>query len=228
MQCISSLAENATPVQLDEFVATLHQNLSKETCLSEWGAPTLSIDQIQYAALDAWVALQIWDVLKTQNTVGEALSSATPIGQPVSLFVKKQEVVHGVIIKQPVEFAIPNDDPDGQPIKICVSTTKTRAVIRIDKVLAPKCVMAYHNKSLKDIQNGQDSFEAVVHICHLRTCSSNPPIVSALPAEPPRVIGPANVVLPPVDATPIISSSPTRLVLIMQLLILIIIREPTM
>src|SRR5580704_5726748 len=79
------------------------------------------------------------------------------------------------------------------------------------------------------VVNGDRSFQCVVvHICHLRTCSSNPPIVSALPAEPPRVIGPANVVLPPVDATPIISSSPTRFVLIMQLLILVIIGEPTM
>jgi len=37
-------------------------------------------------------------------------------------------------------------------------------------------------------------------------------MVSALPAEHPRVIGPANVVLPLVNATPIISASPTRVV----------------
>ena len=198
--------------------ATLHQNLSKETRLSEWDAPTLSSDQIQYAALDAWVALQIWDVLKAQNTVGVALSSATPIGQPVSLFVKKQEVAYGVIIKQPVEFVMPNDDPESQPTKIRVSTTKTRAVIRIDEVLAPKCIMSYHKKSLENIQNGQDSFEAVVHICHLRTRSSNPPVVSVLPTEPSRVIGPAKVVLPPVDTNLISSASPTRVVENQQLL----------
>jgi hypothetical protein len=127
------------------------------------------------------------------------LTSATPIGQPVSLFVRKQEVAWGVIVKQPVEFVIPNDEPETHPTKIRVSTTKTRAVIKIDEVLAPKCLMLYHQKSLEDIQQGQVSFEAVMHICHLRTRSSNPP-ASILPTEPSRTIGPANVILPPVDA----------------------------
>jgi len=67
--------------------ATLQQSLSKEVRTSEWGADMLTEEQIHYAALDAWVALQIWDVLKACETAGAPLSSATPVGQPVSLFI---------------------------------------------------------------------------------------------------------------------------------------------
>ncbi|KIK54902.1 hypothetical protein GYMLUDRAFT_1021748 [Collybiopsis luxurians FD-317 M1] len=44
--------------------ATLQQNLSKEVRVSEWSSATLSDEQIAYAALDAHVALMIWDILK--------------------------------------------------------------------------------------------------------------------------------------------------------------------
>jgi ribonuclease D len=48
--------------------ATLHENLSKETCDTEWSAPTLTESQIEYAALDALVNLRAWDVLKDSPT----------------------------------------------------------------------------------------------------------------------------------------------------------------
>jgi hypothetical protein len=69
---------------------TLQQNLSKDVCSSEWTAPTLTEDQIEYAALDAWVSFLIWDVLKTQKNVGEALKAASPVGQLVSLLSRKK------------------------------------------------------------------------------------------------------------------------------------------
>ncbi|KAJ7495369.1 ribonuclease H-like domain-containing protein, partial [Mycena latifolia] len=44
--------------------AVLHVNLSKEARDSPWDAPSLSSTQINYAALDAWVCLDIWQTLK--------------------------------------------------------------------------------------------------------------------------------------------------------------------
>ena len=52
-------------------------------------------------------------------------------------------------------------------VVINVSSTKTRAVIQTNEVLAPKCVIPYHYKTLEEIQNGQATFEAVVSICSL-------------------------------------------------------------
>jgi 3'-5' exonuclease len=172
----------------------LQQSLSKEVRTSEWGADILTEEQIHYAALDAWVALQIWDVLKSCKTAGAPLTSATPVGQPISLFVKKQEVAQGFIVKQPAQFTIEPGNENTAPTTINVSTTRTRAVVKIDKVLAPKCIIAYHKKALGDIQNGQNSFEVVVSIAALRTRSLQE---AKAVAEPPRQPGTAQLINPP-------------------------------
>jgi len=49
--------------------ATLQKHLSKESRASEWAATTLDDDQKQYAALDAYVALMVWEVLETFDSV---------------------------------------------------------------------------------------------------------------------------------------------------------------
>lgn len=68
--------------------ATLQQYLSKECRPSEWGVAELSDNQKQYAALDAHVVLQIWDVLKDLEKVGQPLSAASRVGQPISLYAR--------------------------------------------------------------------------------------------------------------------------------------------
>ena len=125
---------------LAEIVAaTLQKYLSKESRASEWATITLSDEQKQYAALDAYVALMIWEVLETFEEAGKSLSSATKIGELVSLYVQKQEVACGIIVEQPVYFLIQNSLPNEEPISLNVSTTKTRALILIDTILAPNC-----------------------------------------------------------------------------------------
>ena len=126
-------------------------------------------EQIQYAALDAWIALQIYDVLQAHKSVGEPLTSATPVGQLVSLYVRKQEVAHGTIVEQPTQFALSQAIHGAAPVTINVSSTKTRAVIQVNEVLAPGCVLPYHHQTLEEIQNGQSSFKVVVSLCALRT-----------------------------------------------------------
>ena len=49
--------------------ASLGLNLSKEARLSEWGAPQLSEEQKHYAALDAWIALEIWTIFRDKYTI---------------------------------------------------------------------------------------------------------------------------------------------------------------
>ncbi|PPQ83062.1 hypothetical protein CVT25_005220 [Psilocybe cyanescens] len=105
--------------------ATLQQHLSKECRSSEWAAPILNDDQKQYAALDAYAALMVWEVLETFEETGKPLSATTKVGELVSLYVQKQEVAWGKIIEQPLSFTIQNPLENEKPISLNVSTTKT-------------------------------------------------------------------------------------------------------
>jgi hypothetical protein len=142
----------------------------------------LSDSQKQYAALDAYVALQIWDVLKDLEQVGQPLSAASRIGQPVSLYVRKQEVAHGSIIEQPAKYTFLVGS-DNTLTTFGVSTTHTRALIRVDKVLAPSCMVSFHKKTLEELQNGQESFTILVSICALRTRGDKDPVTQLFTKE---------------------------------------------
>ena len=67
--------------------ATLHGYLSKECRSSEWSNPSLTDGQKEYVALDAYVALDIWEVLAAQAQFGIPISSEIKVGQLVSLYV---------------------------------------------------------------------------------------------------------------------------------------------
>lgn len=168
-----------------------HCYLSKECRTSEWGLPTLTDDQKQYAALDAYVALQIFDILKNSEKVGQPLSVATQVGELVSLYVQRHEVAHGEIVAQPAKYDVLVGQ-DKNTVSIGVSTTKTRALIKITEVLAPNCIIAYHHQSLKDIKGDNDTFMAVVSISALHTWSNDEAFnVATIPEQ--RNIGLATV-----------------------------------
>ena len=101
----------------------LHKNLSKDTCISEWSAPELSIEQREYAALDAWIVLSIYDFLQQEPISRLPLKSASCINQAISMFWQKQEVARGFIIKQPKEFLVERTTP--APISVKVNVTPT-------------------------------------------------------------------------------------------------------
>jgi len=77
-----------------------------------------------------------------------------------------------------------------------VLTTKTRALIQIDTVLAPNCMIPYHRQSLKNIQNGGGSFKAIVSIFSLQTKSEKELVIAPEPLEC-RNIGIIQVIKPP-------------------------------
>ncbi|KAJ7017554.1 hypothetical protein C8F04DRAFT_979056 [Mycena alexandri] len=189
-----NVVHNASASLSAIVAATLGLYLSKEARVSSWSTPNYSDAQINYAALDAYVLLMLVNKLRTFQTDNQPLSSLTPLGQHVSLHVRHHVVAYGTIIAQPTHF----EDPNG--VKINVSTTKTRALIHIDKVLAPACVMPHHKASLSELQNGRESFEAVVSISSLKTRSPDAAVIP-MPAsmEPDRVTQPPELISPPVD-----------------------------
>jgi hypothetical protein len=186
--------------------AALGVNLSKEIRSSEWSAPQLSAEQQQYAALDALVALEIWNTLKNQKTQGLPLKSASPVGQTISVYEREQEVARGVIVSQPRQFAIKQGTSKDSTLKINVSTTRTRVLIKVDKILAPKFVLTHHQQTLEDLwtQGGNTSFEAVVSLTSLRTCSQSEakaPDTGSLPPMAPEYDSNITVIRPPVETT---------------------------
>jgi hypothetical protein len=147
--------------------ATLQQHLSKDERSTDWNAHELSNEQMHYAALDGWIALQIYDVLHLQPSSGQSLKSASCINQAVSLYCRKQEVAKGVIVKQPKEFVIERISPT--PMSTVVNVTPTRAVIRIDEVLVPDFILSFHKQTLCNVQAGRPSFEVLVSLSALKT-----------------------------------------------------------
>ena len=161
----------------------LHKNLSKDTRISEWSAPELSIEQKEYAALDAWIVLSIYDLLKQEPASGLPLKSASCINQAISMFWNKQEVARGVIIEQPKEFLVERTCP--APMSVKVNVTPTRAVIRVDEVLAPDFVLSFHKRTLENMQTNGSSFHALVSLSTLRTYVEKVAIPAHSEIEPP-------------------------------------------
>jgi hypothetical protein len=177
--------------------AALHFSLSKESRSTEWTASELSEDQKVYAALDAWVALEIWRTIKDNNTQGLALTVAAPVGQPVALCICKQEVAYGFISQQPSQFPIVNGQT-GDTVLLNVSGTSTRALITITKVLAPKVELAWHRQTLEQLQSGKHNFDAVVSLSCLRTRSIEPAVHATSNILPLQQIDTSTgVILPP-------------------------------
>jgi hypothetical protein len=83
------------------------------------------------------------------------------------LFWKKQEMAKGVIIEQPKDFIVERTSPVNMSVKINV--TPTRAVIRVDEVLAPDFVLPFHKRTLEDMQTNRSSFQALVSLSTLKT-----------------------------------------------------------
>ena len=86
------------------------------------------------------------DVLKKMEHNGQPLSAATAVGQFAGLFVKNQEVAQRTMIEQPASFTIL--EPNNEPVSLGVSTTKTQALIEIDTVLVPNCIVAHRARRI--------------------------------------------------------------------------------
>ncbi|KAJ7938801.1 ribonuclease H-like domain-containing protein [Mycena leptocephala] len=183
--------------------ATLGLSPPKDLRISSWGTPKYSDAQRDYAVLDAYVLLLLLKQLRTLNTDGQPLSAVTPLGQLVSLYVRNHEIARGAIIEQPAYSEIL-----GGAKKIGVSITKTRALIRVDQVLAPGCLIPHHKTTIAEVQNGRESFEMVVSISSLRTRNSTSSTIPCT-TESERTAGTIELIPPPKCAHILLGSSNT-------------------
>lgn len=158
-----SVVSTASASLASIVASVFHSCLSKEARASDWSAIPYSDSQKEYAALDAYIALALYEQLSSMQTNAQQLSAKTQVGQEVTLIVRNHPVAEGIIAVQPLFVKLDNDS------KLGVGTTKTRALVTFTKVLAPDYVLSLHKKTLGELQNNQESFEAVVNIANLRT-----------------------------------------------------------
>jgi hypothetical protein len=145
----------------DLCAAVLHARLDKSTPLrvsTDWDNAQLSPEQIHYAALDAWVSLQIYHRLSQIPLPGLITESTLP-GTPVSVLQDDGQVIaHGVLSQE-------------TPALTCrgVNHTPTRAQVTIQHIFMPGAILPLHKTSLASL--GPTPFDVLVRKSKLHTRS---------------------------------------------------------
>ena len=136
----------------DICAAVLHARLDKSTPLrvrTDWDQPELSPEQCQYAALDAWASLQIYNQLSKVSLPGPITDDMLP-GTPVSILQDDHQVIaHGILSQEPLSSTWKS-----------VNHTKSRTRITVQKVLVPAAVLPLHEASLASF--GPAPFDVLV------------------------------------------------------------------
>src|SRR6266487_1236720 len=143
----------------DLCAAVFHACLDKSSPLRvsrDWDNAQLSPEQIHYAALDAWVSLQIYHCLSQIPLPGLITESTLP-GTPVSVLQDDGKVIaHGVLSQE-------------TPALTCrgVNHTPSRAQVTIQHVVMPGAILPLHKTSLASL--GPTPFDVLVKKSKLHT-----------------------------------------------------------
>jgi hypothetical protein len=143
----------------DICAAVLHQRLDKEDFIrlrSDWNATTLTDEQVQYAAKDAYASLQIYERL-SQMTVPTIITDSALPGTPVSVLHDDGKAIALGILSQEAQTASLKG----------VNHTKTRARVTVRTVLVPAAILPLHHKSLESF--GPTPFDIIVTRSKLRS-----------------------------------------------------------
>lgn len=163
---MKNVVAKGTASLADIAAATLLGQLSKETHVSTWSSTQLSEEQKYYAALDAWIALDILRVLSTRLTVGEPLHKAASVGQLIGIFVHHHQVAAGVLVEQPKQFTVSLL----AGVRV-INVTKTQAVVQVTEVFALSYYLTHHKCTFE--QMGAPPFLALFNLSSLHTATAN-------------------------------------------------------
>jgi hypothetical protein len=170
----------------DICAAVLGVRLDKTTPVrisSSWDSLNLSPQQVEYAASDALVALQVYHCL-SQSAVPDKITEATIPGTPVSLHQDDGQVIaYGIISLEP-------------PTSTCrgVNHTPTRARVTVQTTVVPGAILPLHKVSLSSC--GPPPFDVLVKCTklHCRNKEKHPPL-----PRPTSESGPSSVLPPSTD-----------------------------
>ena len=176
------LISRHTQMGLSDLCALiLKKNLQKnvpERVSSLWSQEILTDAQRQYAALDAYTALAIYNTI-TRSPPPQILPIQIPDNMQVILYPSdlSNPIAHGHIWGTGGEQGTKYDD-----IKI----TKTRAIIVVDSVLVPGAVVGLYKPARLLSSFGSTPFHLVCNRSHLRTSSEDylSPTIQPIATEP--------------------------------------------
>jgi hypothetical protein len=148
--------------RLTEEVIGRTFNSSEDVRCSNWCQRYLSDGQKDYAVKNAWLALHLYKAIVDRPPAGARLSQVGLAGDKITLRNGDVAVAHGIFAEQPTKFPVSPSDPNTAYINI--SRTK-RAVVTIQKILAPAFISHYLQRSLEDL--GPVPFDIVVDLASL-------------------------------------------------------------
>ncbi|KAJ7145231.1 hypothetical protein C8R46DRAFT_1045557 [Mycena filopes] len=148
--------------KISEAVLRRNMNSLQEVRISDWCRSDVSRDQKEYAIRNAWLALEIYKAVVHQPPAGARLSRIGLLGDRVTLLNGDIVVAHGTFAEQPTKFPVSDGDPNTRYITL--SRTK-RALITIQKIVAPSYICHYHERTLEDM--GPPPFDIVVDLSSL-------------------------------------------------------------
>jgi hypothetical protein len=150
---------------LDEICRkVLGQRLDKSERLSDWTTPTLSEKQIEYAALDAFCALTVYEKTKHLFPVGRRIHGIPPAGKDVAVFPisSGKAAAYGCVAFRPLSL---EDDSS-------VHGNSKVALVRISKVDLPAYMVHGHSEPLSVY--GPSPFYITVPVTQLRVWTHVP------------------------------------------------------
>ncbi|KAK7436622.1 hypothetical protein VKT23_019029 [Stygiomarasmius scandens] len=149
--------------------------------LSDWSQSPLTLDQQNYAALDAYASWAIWDKLMKLPSVGLLITKESiQSGQAISLYAGKTVAANGVIAVQPSTIT-QKLDGSVESSQDKINITRTRIVITVQEVLKPGFMLTLHKATLGEVSEKRMPFDCAVNINAVRTRSVDPP--QAVPEE---------------------------------------------
>ena len=126
---------------------------------TDWSADTLTEDQIQYAALDAWASLKIYEKLNSlQIPASVDFNSRLPEGYQVFIYQQDRTTIiaHGII------------SPDSFQSFEGINITQTRVLIQVNDVYVPGAIISLHrDQSLSSF--GEPPFNLVCRKSQIKT-----------------------------------------------------------
>lgn len=167
---IKGVVSTATASLAAITAAVFKQSLCKDQRYSEWSCQTLTSAQLEYAALDAHIALQIFSSLREENSILQPVTTSMPSDTLVTFLdiTKKRAVAVGELVERPGSFTIYH--PDHPANSRTYTLTDSRSLVKITNVLCPEYMVPYHQRTLESF--GDPPFDLLCGTMFLLTRSS--------------------------------------------------------
>ncbi|CAO3654611.1 unnamed protein product [Mucor hiemalis] len=148
----------------------------REVRCGNWEAQSLSQEQITYAALDAWIALDLYNKCKDLPTVNARVYGSTPEGALVSINIEQGKINSAVA-------AFGYLQPQGTP-----SSSHQDKARKIGKFTASKFLFTTSSRKLNPSEVSTNTPSAAITLSSPEVTSSSPPVSTEPAAVPSRIL----------------------------------------